>query len=125
MYVSVNSKNEIKEVGITTNPELTSLFIKDTDDNPFKDWSESKICCYKVNVVDGYVSMLTPYVDSRLIEHFDRLGENAEQTDGQVTDLQMAMVDVYEITDAQNTINQQQITDLELAVVDLYEMIGG
>lgn len=77
MYVSVNEYNEIKEVGISTNPSLTALYIDDTD-NPFVGWSEARICCYKINVKDGIVQMLIPYVDSRFIDHIDQLGKASE-----------------------------------------------
>ena len=59
LYISVNKKGEIKEVGISTNPELKSVYIAD-ETNPFSGWSKSKICCYKVNVKDGLVMMMTP-----------------------------------------------------------------
>ena len=70
MYVSVNKENEIKIIGVSTDPNLTSLYIDD-ENNPFNGWSAAKICCYKVEVKDGIVIMMTPYVDSRLIDHFD------------------------------------------------------
>lgn len=124
MYVSVNSNNEIKEVGITSNPELTSLYIND-EMNPFKDWSNAKICCYKVNVNDGVVTMMTPYVDSRLIEHIDRLGVADSAAETQITNLEAAVCDIYENAEAQVSINQQQLTDLELAICEVYEALGG
>lgn len=80
MYISVNERNEIKEVGVSSDPSLTSLYVDENSDMfPFKGWSDAKICCYKVNVVDGIVMMLTPYVDSRMIEHFDQVGRQTEE----------------------------------------------
>lgn len=70
MIVYVNDKNEIKAVGVTSDSSLTAIEILD---GTLDGWSEEKICCYKINVVDGRVTMLTPYVDSRDIEHYDRL----------------------------------------------------
>lgn len=72
MILFTNEKGEIKDVNQTTDTSLIPLEVNDTD-NPFKSWSVAKICCYNVNVSDGIVTMMTPYVDSRLIEHFDGL----------------------------------------------------
>lgn len=74
MILFTNEKGEIKDVGKTSDPSLIRVEIDD-ERNPFKDWSIAKICCYRVNVVDGQVAMMTPYVDSRLIEHIDELGK--------------------------------------------------
>lgn len=80
MYLILNSDNEIKGVGVTTDPSLVSVYVDENADMfPFKGWSEAKICCYKVNVVDGIITMMTPYVDSRLIEHIDQLGQQIEE----------------------------------------------
>ena len=120
MYVSVNERNEIKEVGVSTTPYLTSLYIDD-ETSPFKGWSNAKICCYKVNVQDGIVTMMTPYVDSRLIDHFDQVGKDTETNAEGITDTQMALCDNYEMIEVGN----QQITDLEMAICDIYEIIIG
>jgi len=77
MIVFVNDKAEIHDVGTTNDPTLTGLFIKD-EGNPFKDWSVAKICCYKVSVSGGIVTMYTPYVDSNSIPHIDQLGRQVE-----------------------------------------------
>lgn len=77
MKVYVDSENRIKAVDSTTDTSLTELTIND-ETNPFKDWSIAKICCYKVTVVDGIVTMMTPYADSRMIEHIDQLGNQVE-----------------------------------------------
>ena len=75
MTIYVNERNEIHDVGSTTDPNLTPV---EVTDGSFDGWSDAKICCYKVNVVDGNVTMMTPYVDSRLIEHIDQLGKQVE-----------------------------------------------
>lgn len=81
MIIFVNDKNEIKDVDTTNLKGLTALEIDDTD-NPFKKWSKAKICCYKATVIDGKVTMMTPYLDSRLIEHIEQLGQYEEETKG-------------------------------------------
>ena len=77
MIVFVNDKSEIHDVGSTKDPSLTPLYIID-EGNPFNGWSVAKICCYKCTVSEGIVTMLTPYVDSNLIEHIDQLGKQIE-----------------------------------------------
>lgn len=132
MYVSVNKKNEIKKVGISTDTNLTSLYIDENDkDYPFEGWSEAKICCYKIRVTNGHIVELSPYVDSRFIEHFDQLGLATEVNEESLTDTQMAICDNYEdfieysaATDEAIETGNTQITDLEMAICDIYEMIA-
>ena len=75
MIIYCNEKGEIHDVGSTTDLTLTPI---EVTDGTFDTWTVAKICCYKVRVQDGNVTMLTPYVDSRLIEHIDQLGKQAE-----------------------------------------------
>lgn len=77
MILYVDTENRIKDVNITSDSSLTPLEIDDTD-NPFIGWSVAKICCYRVQVNNGVVTMMTPYVDSRLLEHIDMLGKQVE-----------------------------------------------
>ena len=73
MKIYCNEKGEIHST--TPDPTLTEI---EVTDGTFDGWSEAKICCYKVSVQDGNVTMMTPYVDSRLIEHIDQLGKQTE-----------------------------------------------
>ena len=77
MIVYVDNESKIRAVGSTTDESLTPLYIND-DCNPFNGWSTSKICCYKVAVVDGIVTMMTPYVDSRCLEFVDQMGHQID-----------------------------------------------
>ena len=77
MILYVNGNQEIKDVDKTSDKSLTPLLVTDPN-NPFKDWSVAKICCYKVTVSGGVITMFTPYVDSRLIDHIDQLGASVE-----------------------------------------------
>lgn len=133
MYLILNSDNEIKGVGVTTNPDYKSVFVDETvDDFPFKDWSVAKICCYKVEVKDGIITMMTPYVDSRLLDHFDQLGLQNEDT--QVTlDLSLGVTehnveDRDYIAQQTNRLNQLTLSKTELTeeesleVADLYPL---
>ena len=81
MKVYVDSENKIRAVGTTTDTSLTEVFIDETADIfPFKGWSTAKICCYKVTVVDGIVTMMTPYIDSRSLEMIDTMGHQIDTT---------------------------------------------
>ena len=79
MKVYVDSENKIRAVGTTTDTSLTEVFIDETADTfPFKGWSTAKICCYKVTVVDGIVTMMTPYRDSTTLDYIDEIGQDAD-----------------------------------------------
>lgn len=75
MTVYVNDRNEIHDVGSTTDPKLTPI---EVTDGSLDNMSEALICCYKVTVVDGVVTMRTPYVPSTVLESIDRLGKQTE-----------------------------------------------
>lgn len=82
MLVYVDSESRIKAVGTTTDTTLTELYINENDDSfPFKGWSTAKICCYKVTVQDGIVTMMTPYVDSRILDFVDDIGKRIDSLD--------------------------------------------
>ena len=76
MKIYQNDKLEIHDVESTEDPTLTEVFVDDTvEDFPFKDKSEDFICSYKVNVIDGRITMMTPYVDSKALPHIDEQGK--------------------------------------------------
>ena len=75
MTIYINDRNEIHDVGSTTDPKLTPI---EVTDGSLDDMSEALICCYRVNVVDGVVTMRTPYVPSTVLESIDRLGRQTE-----------------------------------------------
>lgn len=79
MILYVDSENKVRAVNSTTDDTLTPLYVDENNDSfPFKGWSVSKICCYKVEVVDGVVTMYTPYVDSRCLEFVDQMGHQID-----------------------------------------------
>ena len=107
MKVYINQNNEIKAVNTASDASLLELDILD-EFNPFAEWSEEKICCYKVNVKDGRVVMMTPYVDSKLIEHFD-IGGRLH------TDNSEALFDLADLAGS----NSEAIYDLAECMSDL------
>lgn len=104
MILYVDSENKVRAVDTTTDTSLTPLYVDEERVSfPFKGWSVAKICCYKVTVVEGVVTMMTPYVDSNLISHIDQLGKQAEAatpyTDTKtayITDSEVVFFDVPE-----------------------------
>lgn len=93
MILYINGRNEIKDVNSTTDELLIPLTVSD-ENNPFLSWSVAKICCHKVKVDEnGVVTEYTPYVDSRLIEHIERQGQENINLQAQVDYLAM-MTDV-------------------------------
>ena len=79
MILYVDSESKVRAVNSTTDTSLTPLYVDENNDSfPFKGWSTAKICCYKVNVADGVVTMMTPYVDSRMLDSIDAMGHSIE-----------------------------------------------
>ena len=94
MILYVNEKNEIKDVNSTSDETLTALQVNDKfPDNPFLSWSIAKICCHKAEIKNGVVTSYTPYIDSRIIEHIERQGQENINLQAQVDYLAM-MTDV-------------------------------
>lgn len=121
MYISVNSKNEIKEVGVTADPNLTALYVDENSEAyPFNGWSKAKICCYKVNVSDGIVTMLVPYVDSRLIDHIDQLGKETEYNANDISDNREGIMESFEAS----MTNTDDISILRDGLMEVYEMLA-
>ena len=122
MVVFVNSKGEIKDVGSTKQVDLVGIVLRD-EENPFKDWSIAKICCYRIETFDGYVTMMTPYVDTRIIEHIDQLGK---QVDNNTSGIQTNSVDIVTTQEGLAETYEEtatSITQLEEALVEVYEII--
>lgn len=141
MILYVNYKNEIKDVNVTKDKTLIPLEITD-EWNPFLNWPVAKICCYRVTVSNGIVTMMTPYVDTRLMEHIAKLGAKDEVIEADVTTTQLGLAESYETTmaveaDLTNTqmglvenytmslMTAEEVTDCQLALVELYSMITG
>lgn len=79
MILYVDSENKVRAVNTTTDTSLKPLYVDESNDTfPFKGWSTAKICCYMVNVIDGVVTMWTPYVDSRMLDSIDAMGHQID-----------------------------------------------
>lgn len=120
MIIYINKNGEIKDVDNTTDTTLTPINVDD-EKNPFKGWSVAKICCYKIEVKDGKIISRTPYVDNRLIQHIDKLGQGNETNTTNITDIQIATVENYESILGVGA----SITKIELALAEIYELILG
>jgi hypothetical protein len=77
MKIYTNENGEIKDVNSTSDPSLIEYDLIDAT-NPFLGWSVAKICCYKVTVFNGIVTMMTPYVPSDTIESIDTVGKQVD-----------------------------------------------
>lgn len=96
MKVFVNSKNEIKDVNTTTEE---TLVVVEVPDDVFAGWSVAKICCFKLILEDGQYRGFTPYVDSKLIEHIERLGTASDTQKVEMLDLFENQADIlYELS---------------------------
>ena len=75
MILYVDSEQRIKAVNVSSDEALTPLYVDENNEEfPFVGWSTAKICAYKVNVSDGVITMMTPYVDSKALDHIDEMG---------------------------------------------------
>lgn len=63
------------------------------------------------------ISMMTPYMDSRIVEHISRLGGDTEMVAADLTDTQLALVENYDQTLA----IADDLTDTQLALVENYD----
>lgn len=80
MILYVNSNNEIKDVESTHDDTLIPIELSDDPEvNPFVGWSTAKICCYRVTVEDGVVTMYTPYIPSSELSYVDTLGRQIDR----------------------------------------------
>ena len=81
MILYVDNESKVRAVDTTTDTSLTPLYVDETANTfPFRGWSVAKICCYKISVSDGIVTMFTPYIDSRNLEMIDNMGHQIDAT---------------------------------------------
>ena len=74
MKLYVDKNGCIMAVNSTERTDLTEIYVDDTlDDFAFKGWSETRICCYRVEVTDGVITMFTPYVPTHMISALENL----------------------------------------------------
>lgn len=82
MKVFVNEEGKIKAVHTSNNTSLQMYELDETHESyPFSEWSDARIMCYRISVAPikndeeptgkYMVTMMTPYVDSRLIEKIE------------------------------------------------------
>ena len=80
MKLYTDEQGRIFAVGSTERTDLTEIEVDENSfDFPFKGWSETKICCYRIEVTDGHISMMTPYVPTNVIGALDSLGSENEE----------------------------------------------
>lgn len=121
MIVFCNEKGEIKDVNINSlnDSTLTEYYIDD-EDNPLAGFSAAKCCCYKIAVEGGRIIMMTPYVDSRLLDHIDRLGRSTEVNANDIEATMGGLTETFEAVGG----NAEDIAICMEAITEIYEMIG-
>lgn len=119
MKVYTDSNGCIKDVGSTSDPNLIEVEIND-EENPFTGWSDARICCYRVEVTDGHVTMMTPYVDTRLIDFIDKYGTLTKENTSDIADNREGIMETFEATE----FNASDLADLRAAIEEVYEMIS-
>lgn len=124
MIVYVNDRNEIHDVNTSDNPSLTALHIDDSA-NPFEGWSDIKICCYKCTVVDGKVTMMTPYVDTRILEHLDQAGKQAEAANNLAVEDDNAVIEVAGFADENASAIEELAAMIDEMQAQVDELKGG
>ena len=79
MILYLNSEGEIHDVNNTKDSSLTPVYVDENNELfPFKGLSAAAICCYKVVVDNGIITMASLYVDSRLLKPIDAMGHRVE-----------------------------------------------
>jgi len=94
MKVYCNDRLEIMDVGSTLDTTLTEYEVPDED---FAGWSIAKICCYKIYVSLGKYCGFSPYVDSRLIQHIEQLGQQGDSNTIDIGDNSEGIYDLAEV----------------------------
>ena len=121
MLIYCNNIGEIHDV-YTNSLDDPTLIEYDVTDGTFDGWSVAKICCYKVAVSpEGHITMMTPYVDSRLIFHIDQLGRQGDTNTSDIADNREGLIETFEATEE----NETEIAELRAATMELYELIEG
>ena len=126
MKVFVNEEGKIKAVHTSDDTSLQTYELDEEHASyPFAGWSDGRIMCYRINVspitIDEeltgkyMVTMMTPYVDTIIIEKIEDLyTENGAlrssqiETEQTITDVDLQMIE-----------NEQMITDMDLRLMTL------
>lgn len=80
MKLFTDDNGRILAVDSTERTDLIEIEVDESaEDFPFKGWSDVKVCCYRVEVTDGHISMMTPYVPTNVIGALENMeSKNAE-----------------------------------------------
>ena len=93
IYTNING--EIKALHFSDDRGLTChTFDEESDAYPFNGWSDARILCYRIEVdEEERITMMTPYVDTNIIEQIERLEltkasqETVDEMQGQTLDM--------------------------------------
>lgn len=98
MILYINNRGEIKDIDSTKSIRLKAVTLEDSE-NPFLHWSKAKILCHRIELDDsGKIKKYMPYVDSNIVEHIEDLAKANETNASDITNMQLAICDIYEAT---------------------------
>ena len=66
-----------------------------------------------------FISMMTPYVDSRIIEHIDQLGKQVETNSADILITQGAVCESSVVTEERFAMSDERMLGIETALCDL------
>lgn len=95
MKLYLDNKNKIIAVNSTDRSDLKEIELDETAyDFPFTGWSETRICCYRVEVQDGHISMITPYVPTYMISVLENLASENKKLARKNAELEDALCEL-------------------------------
>lgn len=126
MKVFVNEEGKIKALHTSDDTSLQMYELNEEHASyPFAGWSDGRIMCYRINVapiIDGkeptgkyMVTMMTPYVDSRLIEKIEDVCKENEALRSSQIETEQTITDL----DLQAIETEQAITAMDLRLMTL------
>ena len=87
MKVFINQRNEIVDVGSTTNSTLKMVEVAD---DTFDGWSVAKICCHKLILINEKYCGYVPFVDAKQIERIE--AQEIVNTDVQLAIAELGLI---------------------------------
>lgn len=103
-------------------------FDEESDSYPFKGWSDARILCYRIEVdEEERITMMTPYVDTNIIEQIERLeltkasSEVVDELENQLSVSDETSIELFELQMKQEAINNAT----DEALIEIYEMMEG
>lgn len=75
MNVFIDNEGNVIDIGMTKDKSLTKVVIDKDNDDRFKDWSDLRFLCYKLNVQNGKIIGYTPIVPYSTVTKLETVGQ--------------------------------------------------